>query len=417
MDRRLNSELKKHVYDLAAAFIHLDFAEILMSQLETLKSAGSIEDAELATLQILHTQVLVTENALSIEVVLALQELPDTVLRPYAQSFITAGGANRMTEANWATFFPVQTYSSLFRFERRDMLTLIAALRIPAILHFPGGYKSNCHEALHLVLRRLSSPGRWIDIAQEFDMRPQLLSVVFNNTVMLLFDKWGSFIRSLDHDFLERDYLDIFANAFQRKGCPLPNTVCTIDGTKNCISRPGHGLQVAAYCGHHHSHCLGYQFVELPVGVNIVFGPFNGFEHDSSSVKMIQLEELLTEKFDFSEEGGVAYKAFLDSGYALGNTFITPFSRRRQLNEEERRFNREMSRMRQPSEWGIGRVKTLFSFLEFKKSLRVLAMPLGPMFLIAVHLKNIHGCLYGSQTAQYFDVPTLSIFEYLGLEV
>lgn len=27
------------------------------------------------------------------------------------------------------------------------------------------------HEALHLILRRLSSPGRWIDIAQEFDMR------------------------------------------------------------------------------------------------------------------------------------------------------------------------------------------------------------------------------------------------------
>ena len=68
--------------------------------------------------------------------------------------------------------------------------------------------------------------------------------------------------------------------------------------------------------------------------------------------------------------------------------------------------------MRQPSEWGIGRVKCLFSYLEYKvcinnrkteykillqRNLRVLQMPLAAMFLICVHLKNIHGCLYGSQ--------------------
>ena len=40
-------------------FVGRDFAEMLMSQLETLKSAGSIEDAELASLQILHTKVRV----------------------------------------------------------------------------------------------------------------------------------------------------------------------------------------------------------------------------------------------------------------------------------------------------------------------------------------------------------------------
>ena len=42
----------------ADLFFGRDFAEILMSQLETLKAAGSIEDAELATLQILRTQVI-----------------------------------------------------------------------------------------------------------------------------------------------------------------------------------------------------------------------------------------------------------------------------------------------------------------------------------------------------------------------
>ena len=75
---------------------------------------------------------------------------------------------------------------------------------------------------------------------------------------------------------------------------------------------------------------------------------------------MIALEEKLSDKLDFSSGllkqssarenklvllgfilvGGVAYKVFLDSGYALGNTFITPYSRRRQLTPQERSFNR-----------------------------------------------------------------------------
>ena len=60
--------------------------------------------------------------------------------------------------------------------------------------------------------------------------------------------------------------LRVYADAFQRKGSPLQNVVMTIDGTKQLFSSPGHGLQNACYCGHAHSHCLGYQFIELPTG-------------------------------------------------------------------------------------------------------------------------------------------------------
>ena len=80
---------------------------------------------------------------------------------------------------------------------------------------------------------------------------------------------------------------------------------------------------------------------------------------------------------------GSEFTAFLDSGYALGSTFITPFSRRRVLTAAEKSFNRyywiikhrmtlyllnnrRMSSVRQPSEWGIGKVKSLFSYLEYK---------------------------------------------------
>ena len=50
-------------------------------------------------------------------------------------------------------------------------------------------------EGLHLLLRRLASPNRWLDIAAEFHLNPQNMSVIFNGLLTILHDKWGNFIR------------------------------------------------------------------------------------------------------------------------------------------------------------------------------------------------------------------------------
>ena len=63
------------------------------------------------------------------------------------------------------------------------------------------------------------------------------------------------------------------------------------------ICRPGYNLQEACYCGHWHEHALSYQFLQFPNGLHLTFGPFNGFEHDSTCVKLIELESKLCEKF------------------------------------------------------------------------------------------------------------------------
>jgi len=379
MTRRLNADIKRQIMNFAVNFFQMGVLWLLSSELLQMIEFSS-NTLEIATLGHLYDQFETAGTLLNLEMVArTLSDIPDHIARPYAVSFVTDGGVNRIVEGNWRTKFPEELYQDLFRFEKGDISVLIAALDIPERLHFANGYQSNSYEAVHILLRRLAAPSRWVNLSLEFDLS-----------------------------------LEVYAEAFQRKGCPLQDVVFTIDGTKQIICRPGHGLQNSAYCGHHHQHCLGYQFIELPTGINIVFGPYNGYEHDSTSVKMIRLEEKLTDMLDFTSDGGPAYKVFLDSGYALGNTFITPFSRRRVLTPDERRFNREMSAVRQPSEWGIGRVKALFSFLEFKRNMRVLQMPVGAMFLVSVHLKNIHSTLYGSQTASYFDLQTLSLLEYLG---
>ena len=51
-------------------------------------------------------------------------------------------------------------------------------------------------------------------------------------------------------------------------------------------------------------------------GVSLAFGPFNGFDHDSTCVKLIRLEEKLTDKLDFSS-GDLLKKLLPASGTNL----------------------------------------------------------------------------------------------------
>lgn len=52
-------------------------------------------------------------------------------------------GANRMNSYNWERKFPAQLYETLFRFRKADIDVVIAALEIPAILHFDSRHQSN----------------------------------------------------------------------------------------------------------------------------------------------------------------------------------------------------------------------------------------------------------------------------------
>jgi len=268
----------------------------------------------------------------------AVLGLPDRISQPFAQYFISHPfGGSRILNEDWKDSFPSEIYVQYFRFEKEHFEGIAEALDLPEVLHFPNGHRSHRMEALHILLRRLSSPNRYIDLSPMFRLRPQYLSVVFNGVVAFLYEKWGDFIRSLDHQWLDSESLASYNLAFRSLGCPLESCVATIDGTKHCFSRPGHNMQEACYCGHWHEHALSYQFLQLPNGLHLTFGPFNGYEHDSTSIKLIDLESKLCEKFNAD---GSDYCVFLDSGYALSGSFITPYSRKRVLTQAEKSFNR-----------------------------------------------------------------------------
>ena len=146
-----------------------------------------------------------------------------------------------MGRCNWSEKFPSEMYDQLFRFEKQHMELLIRALDVPPFLQFSSRHSTNWWAViinlvaifvfwifymLNKLLHQLrghshsfktpcismsvdwSEHGIWskvmfglisqfkiISIQLPFSCRPDYLSKIFNNTVMLLFGKWGSFIR------------------------------------------------------------------------------------------------------------------------------------------------------------------------------------------------------------------------------
>ena len=82
------------------------------------------------------------------------------------------------------------------------------------------------------------------------------------------------------------------------------------------------------------------------------------------------------------------------------------------LTAAERDFNKAMSSVRVSMEWTFGKITQLFTFLDFKKNLKLLLQPVGKYYLVGALLTNCHTCLYGSQTSQFFNVapPNLDVY-------
>ena len=176
---------------------------------------------------------------------------------------------------------------------------------------------------------------------------------------------FGDMVRSFDHIWTtERIWLESLSSKVAAKGCPLPNCFGFVDGTHIEVCRPVRD-QRAFFCGHHRRHCFKSLVIQLPNGIILAFGPFNGSQHDSSQAEDMQLNNLLISYCSFED---VDFVLYADSGFAVGRNLITPFRRSANQTVEERNWNREMSRHRITVEWGIGRVKKLFSMMKNKVS-------------------------------------------------
>ena len=109
---------------------------------------------------------------------------------------------------------------------------------------------------------------------------------------------------------------------------------------------------------------------------------------------------------------GDVYVVYGDPAYGLNRNIVAPF-RGAALTEDEKRFNKAMSKVRVSVEWGFGKICQYFAFLDFKKNLKVLLQPVAKYYAVGALMVNCHTCLYGSLTSTYFEVNPPSLETYL----
>lgn len=100
-------------------------------------------------------------------------------------------------------------------------------------------------------------------------------------------------------------------------------------------------------------------------------------------------------------------------GFAQHPNLLMRFSH--EATDAHKAFNLRHAECRVPVEWAFGHVATLWSFADYHKNQKFLLQPVGIYYRLAVLLRNMHVCIYGSEIADYFNTKPPQLEDYLHL--
>ena len=104
-----------------------------------------------------------------------------------------------------------------------------------------------------------------------------------------------------------------------------------------------------------------------------MFAPIKGRQHNAA---MLAESGILGILGQMSDENGQPFYLYGDAGYPLRPQILSPF-RGSNITDQEKNFNKEMSKVCECVEWGFGEIVTQFAFLDFKKNLSCICNLLG----------------------------------------
>ena len=133
-------------------------------------------------------------------------------------------------------------------------------------------------EGLCMLLRRVSYPCRYSDLIPQFGGKPvSVISLITNHVIDYIFETHGHLITERNHNILNPQALQSYADAISKKGAPLNNCFGFIDGTVRPICRPDKNQRVV-YNGHKRLHAIKIQSTSLPNGrIGNMYGPTGKF--------------------------------------------------------------------------------------------------------------------------------------------
>ena len=109
--------------------------------------------------------------------------------------------------------------------------------------------------------------------------------------------------------------------------------------------------------------------------------------------------------------GGQPMCIYGDPAYPLWVNLQGPFQGAA-LAPQMEMFNDSMSSVRVSVEWLFGDILNYFKFLDFKKNLKIGLSSVGKTYVVCALLRNALTCLYGNQTADFFELDPPSLQDY-----
>jgi len=296
-----------------------------------------------------------------------------------------------------------------FRFLKNDIFLLKDVLQIPDEITCYNRLVVSGIEALCILLKRFAYPIKFSDMGSRFARPVPQLSMISSQMLDMIYNNHSHRLTSFQQAWLSPDSLQSYANVIHDVGAPYTNCWGFVDGTVRPICRPG-TLQRTLYNGHKRIHAIKFQSVVSPNGlIANLFGPVEGRCHESG---MLADSGLLPQLQLYSHTPtGDPLCIYGDMGYPLRPQLQTPFQGLH-LTPLQQDFNLAMSRVRTSVEWIFGDIINYFSFLDYKKNLKIGLSAVGKMYIVCALLTNARTCLYSSTTSRYFNLDPPSMKDY-----
>jgi nuclease HARBI1 len=319
-----------------------------------------------------------------------------------------------------------------FRFHNKEQLRrLLECFQFPDFLRSSNGLKFSKDEVLLCGLYRLHFPNRYYDIGWMtiFGFDYQTASRCFqcfftwmiHNWSYLLVDHWDYWV-----EFFHSCTLAIH-NKLSYLGCPFPlphepygfRIFGFIDNVILKTCRPGGAdgegaprkdplIQRTWYSGWKKCHGLKFQTIDLPNGMNAnVYGPLSCRRNDLLLLGRSGLNEQLA---GLQRGQYIQFKIYGDSAYIpLGLSHVRARHENAVMTPREILENDKMSSCRQSIEWNYNDLKQYWKMIDYQRNLELFDMPVIPMALCAMILRNAHVTMNGNTTSSYFDCTPPSL--------